>query len=211
MKVRIIVILLSFVGYSIAGEIVIGFQNGIGPSFEINRGDVNALWGYRGKIYSNFEISKKLVIQPMLSYSQKGSVLKVYNYFLDPSGRIVEDRSSFFEIESRSHIASFSLGIEPSIDLNNIKLFVLAGPRIDYLFNRTLDSSPSIGELVNRWAVGLNVDFGINLVIHQFLIGLVLNNEIDFTQTRATFNESFNTYKCSMMLDIGYVVFAKNN
>lgn len=209
MKTRFIAIFFIFVGCSFAGDIAIGFQNGIGQSIEIYRRDVNTLWGYRGNIYSNFEISKTLLIQPMLSYSQKGSNLKIYQLTADQSGRLVEDRSFFVIIESRSNIGSFSLGIEPYMTLNNIRLFFLAGPRIDYLFNRTLNSSPYTGELVNRWAAGLNIDFGINIKMHPFWIGLVLNNEIDLTPISAGY-ESFNSYKCSMMLDISYIVFTKN-
>jgi hypothetical protein len=219
---RFFTFLFLFVGSSFAGNIAIGIQNGIGQSFELNgpkygNAFTTSIWGYRGNVYSDFRIIRNMIIEPSISYSEKGSTLKTYETTLDQNGNVIDNKSNTFDITSRSQIVSLILGIKPFVDFDKFDLSLLAGPRIDYLFKRTIDNTPLGGTIQNitsvttKWIPGINVDLGLDYKVYPFLVGLVFNNEIDLSNTKANFGATFRSYKYSIMLNVGYVLKSKKN
>lgn len=191
--------------------LIIGIHSGVGQSLELNRNDVDGLWGYSASIYLDYKIMDNLMIEPAFSYSQKGSVGKIYETVIDESGHLVLDGDSFIGIDSRSRVVGFSLGVKPYYDWSLFRFSLLCGPRIDYVIDRTIDNTPLGGEkesvpVSSRWIPGLDLDVGCDFMMDSFLVGLVFSNELDLKKTEAEFGNTYRGYKYSVMLNVGYLI-----
>lgn len=212
MKILAIALFLFCFICSFAGDIVVGIQNGIGQSYELNRYDVSSLWGYRGAFYFDFATSKNIKIEPLLSFSQKGSISKLHETSFDPNNPYAIITTGVLDLPSRSQIVSFAIGIKPFYSFDKIDIFAMAAPRVDYLFKRTIDNSAlgggleDITRVTTKWIPGINLDAGFDYKIKSFLIGLVFNNEFDLNYTKADFGDTFRSYKYSILLNIGYTL-----
>lgn len=158
--------------------------------------------GYFAGGYINLPISKNILIEPGLYYTQKGYELK---------GALNIKGLDFLGANAKSQLQSQYLDIPLLIkaDLGGLQLF--AGPQFSYLMNANLhttagalgfnllNNNTDATAQFNRWDAGVTGGIG-----YQFINGLNLSASYDYGLSKIDVNKNLNAYNRGLKVGIGF-------
>ena len=158
--------------------------------------------GYFAGGYINLPISKNILIEPGLYYTQKGYELK---------GALNIKGLDFLGANAKSQLQSQYLDIPLLIkaDLGGLQLF--AGPQFSYLMNANLhttagalgfnllNNNTDATAQFNRWDAGVTAGIG-----YQFINGLNLSASYDYGLSKIDVNKNLNAYNRGLKVGIGF-------
>ena len=158
--------------------------------------------GYFAGGYISLPISKNILIEPGLYYTQKGYELK---------GALNIKGLDFLGANAKSQLQSQYLDIPLLIkaDLGGLQLF--AGPQFSYLMNANLhttagalgfnllNNNTDATAQFNRWDAGVTGGIG-----YQFINGLNLSASYDYGLSKIDVNKNLNAYNRGLKVGIGF-------
>ena len=158
--------------------------------------------GYFAGGYISLPISKNILIEPGLYYTQKGYELK---------GALNIKGLDFLGANAKSQLQSQYLDIPLLIkaDLGGLQLF--AGPQFSYLMNANLhttagalgfnllNNNTDATAQFNRWDAGVTAGIG-----YQFINGLNLSASYDYGLSKIDVNKNLNAYNRGLKVGIGF-------
>ena len=158
--------------------------------------------GYFAGGYISLPISKNILIEPGLYYTQKGYELK---------GALNIKGLDFLGANAKSQLQSQYLDIPILIkaDLGGLQIF--AGPQFSYLMNANLrttagalgfnllNNNTDATAQFNRWDAGVTGGIG-----YQFTNGLNLSASYDYGLSKIDVNKNLNAYNRGLKVGIGF-------
>jgi len=209
--VGFLLVLIAAFSCSTAGVIRdAGIDFGAGQSFEM---------GYFDETYNKFAISSDLFIELLdldffslrvsAGYSQKGSEKLKRTYSKIENGGIVF-YDSIVDYSRKSDYLTTGIFLKPQFPIGSMRLYLLIGPRFDYLIKREytekfLDGDPEdVTSNAQRTIFGMTLGVGYEFAKGKFILSPSFVTDFDFTESEAEYDESYKNFKYAIVFSVGY-------